>query len=79
MKITLETIFGELLEEYPDTEAIIKKYMGEDVYCITCPGRMFDTIQNGAMLHGLSEQEILALITELQQEIDKHNIENKGQ
>lgn len=70
MEVSLETIFGEILEEYPESEEVLKKYLGE-AYCLTCPGKMFDTIGNGAMLHGLSDQEADAMVADLQAVVDR--------
>ncbi len=70
MDVTLDTIFGELLEDYPGTEDVLRKYLGE-AYCLTCPGKMFDTIGNGAMLHGLSDEQAIAMVNDLQAVVDE--------
>lgn len=72
MKVTLDTIFGEVTEEYPDTERVLKKYLGE-AYCLTCPGKMFDTIGNGAMIHGLSDEEAMNMVHDLQEVVDSYD------
>lgn len=71
MKVTLDTIFGEVTEEYPETERVLKKYLGE-AYCLTCPGKMFDTIGNGAMIHGLSDEEAMNMVHDLQEVVDTY-------
>lgn len=71
MRVTLNSIFGELLEEYPETEDVLKKYLGE-AYCLTCPGKMFDTLGNGAMLHGLSDEAADSLVADLQKVVDSY-------
>lgn len=78
MQISLNTIFGELLEEYPETEDVLKKYLGE-AYCLSCPGKMFDTIGNGAMLHGLSDDVANAMVQDLQTVVDSYKQESKEQ
>lgn len=75
MDVTLETIFGEILEEYPKSEDVLKKYLGE-AYCLTCPGKMFDTIGNGAMLHGLSDEQAVSMVNDLQAVVDEYEAEN---
>ncbi len=70
MKVGPETIFGELLEQYPETEEVLRTYM-KDAYCLTCPGKMFDTIGNGAQLHGLSPEQIQEMVTALQEVVDR--------
>lgn len=69
MRVTLDSIFGELLEEYQDTEAVLRKYLGE-AYCLSCPGKMFDTIGNGVMLHGLSDETAQLMVKDLQAVVD---------
>lgn len=69
MRVTLDSIFGELLEEYPDTEEVLRKYLGE-AYCLSCPGKMFDTIGNGVMLHGLSDETAQLMVKDLQAVVD---------
>lgn len=69
MKVSLNTIFGEILEDYPASEDVLRKYLGE-AYCLTCPGKMFDTIGNGAMIHGLSDEAAIGLVRDLQAVVD---------
>ncbi len=69
MKVSKDTIFGEILEEYPGSEAVLVKYLGA-AYCLTCPGKMFDTIGNGAMIHGLSDEAMQGMVKELQAVVD---------
>ena len=71
MEVTLDAIFGELLEEYPETEQVLKAYMGE-AYCLTCPGKMFDTIGNGVLLHGMTDEMTHDMIEDLQAVVDAY-------
>lgn len=77
MKVTMETILGEILEEYPGAEAVMKKYLGE-AYCLTCPGKMFDSIGNGAMLHGMSGEEAANMLSDLQEVVDEYEAAHPG-
>ncbi|PIW36837.1 MAG: hypothetical protein COW24_03280 [Candidatus Kerfeldbacteria bacterium CG15_BIG_FIL_POST_REV_8_21_14_020_45_12] len=69
MKVTLDTIFGEILEDYPASEDVLRKFLGE-AYCLTCPGKMFDNIGNGAMIHGLSDEAATEMVKDLQAVVD---------
>lgn len=71
MIVTHETIFGEVLEEYPETEEVLKEYLGA-AYCLVCPGKMFDTIGNGILLHGLSDIDAKHMIEDLQAVVDSY-------
>ncbi|MBI2411323.1 MAG: DUF1858 domain-containing protein [Candidatus Kerfeldbacteria bacterium] len=72
MKVTLDTIFGEILEEYPASEEVLKKYLGE-AYCLSCPGKMFDTIGNGVLLHGLPDEVANLMVADLQAVVDEQD------
>lgn len=72
MNVSLDTIFGEVLEEYPRSEDVLKKYLGE-AYCLTCPGKMFDTIGNGALIHGLSDETAEAMVRDIQKVVDEYD------
>lgn len=74
MKVSLDTIFGEITEDYPESEEVLRKYLGE-AYCLTCPGKMFDTIGNGVMLHGLPDEVAHAMVADLQAVVDKQDAE----
>jgi hypothetical protein len=71
MEVTLDSIFGELLEEYPETEEVLKDYLGQ-AYCLVCPGKMFDTIGNGVLLHGLTDEHAAEMVDDLQVVVDAY-------
>lgn len=60
------------MEEYPASIDVLKKYLGE-AYCLTCPGKMYDTIGNGAMLHGLSDAQAQGMVEDLQEVVDEQD------
>ena len=64
MKITKNTTIGDLLDEYPDAEKILRKYLGE-VGCLTCPMRAMETLENGATVHKLSKPKLDKMVKEL--------------
>ena len=74
MKITKDTILGELLEQYPKAEEVLREYLG-DAPCLTCPGKMYDTIGNGALIHGLPEAEVDAMVADIQTMIEQKKLE----
>ncbi|MFH0818856.1 MAG: DUF1858 domain-containing protein [Patescibacteria group bacterium] len=70
MKITKNTTIGELLEKHPEAVEILNKYMGQ-VGCITCPGRMMETLEMGAMVHGIPEKDFKKMLKELKDRLNK--------
>lgn len=55
--ITRDTVIGEVLEIKPGAIEVIRKYFGEG--CFTCPGINMESIDFGAMMHGVDPQQII--------------------
>ncbi len=70
MKITKKTTIGELLDKYPKAEKILEKYMGR-TGCITCPGRMMESLEMGAMVHGVAEKDLKKMLKDLKEKFEK--------
>ncbi len=62
MEIDENTNIAELLEKHPETAEVFMNY---DLQCVGCMAAAFDTIGHGADAHGLSEEDIQALIEDL--------------
>lgn len=56
-EITKDTVIGEVLQIKPEAIDVIKKYFGEA--CITCPGVNMESIDFGAMMHGVDPKQII--------------------
>ncbi|MFN3467048.1 MAG: DUF1858 domain-containing protein [Candidatus Brocadiales bacterium] len=56
IKITKKTSIGEIIKNYPEAEAVVKKYFGSG--CFTCPGSKMEDLAFGAMMHNM-DPEIL--------------------
>ena len=61
-KIDKNTNIAELIENDPEMNAVLYEY---GLYCGGCAAAGFDTLEAGAMSHGLEEDEIEELIQEL--------------
>ena len=64
MKVTKDTTIGEVLEAKPELEEVLRKHMGE-VGCLSCPMRAMETLENGAQVHGVKEEDLKKMIKEL--------------
>jgi hypothetical protein len=53
-----ENILGDILAVYPETVKVFKKYYGEG--CFSCPGQATESVKQSAMMHNVSEKQILA-------------------
>ncbi|GAB4374217.1 MAG: hypothetical protein Kow00128_24170 [Deltaproteobacteria bacterium] len=56
-KIRAENILGDILAVYPETEAVFRKYYGQA--CFSCPGQATESVTQSAMMHNVSEKQIL--------------------
>lgn len=62
MKIDRNTKIADILKEKADAIEVFEKYkMG----CISCLGIQNETLEKGALMHGLSVQELLDEINKL--------------
>jgi hybrid cluster-associated redox disulfide protein len=64
VQLTSEQLIGAMVEQFPATKEVLRRRFGEG--CFTCPGFATETLSQGAMMHGVDMQELLA---ELEQTI----------
>jgi hybrid cluster-associated redox disulfide protein len=62
MKITKDTIIGEVISKRPE---LIEHFFKEGVFCVGCGAANFETIEQGLMGHGKSKEEINNFIKKL--------------
>ncbi|MBW2451509.1 MAG: DUF1858 domain-containing protein [Deltaproteobacteria bacterium] len=55
-KVTLQTKIGALLKEHPEAVNILKQF---NLDCMGCGGAAQETIELGAMAHGLDPKAIV--------------------
>ena len=55
-------IIGEILQIYPATEKVFRKYYG--AACFSCPGQATESVRQSAMMHNADEKMILAELNE---------------
>jgi hybrid cluster-associated redox disulfide protein len=55
-KIDKNINFSELLEKHPESVEVL---MESGMHCIGCPASMFETLEQGAMAHGISVKELV--------------------
>lgn len=59
------------MEKHPEAEKILRKYYGDDVGCLGCPMRAMETLENGAMVHKVSEKDFDKMVKELNNKFAK--------
>lgn len=56
-RITKEMIIAAVIEQYPATEKVFKKYFGKG--CFTCPGSKNEDVQFGSMMHNVDTNVVI--------------------
>lgn len=60
--ITKKSSLGDVINNYPETEEVFKKYFGSG--CFTCPGSKMEDIAFGAMMHNMDPEVIVKELNE---------------
>lgn len=61
-KITKETPIGEAIEKNPKAAEIMFSY---GLYCVGCSGASMETIEQGAKMHGISDEKIEEMVRKM--------------
>jgi hybrid cluster-associated redox disulfide protein len=69
IKIDKDTNIAELIEQNPEMNDVLYEY---GLYCGNCYAAGYDTLEAGAMSHGLEDEEIEELIQELNKKSGKN-------
>jgi len=72
-QITKETGIKKLLAEHPEAAEILMAY---GLQCVNCYFSEFDTIENGAQIHGMSSEDIEMMVKDLNTTIRKKENDN---
>lgn len=57
MAITKDMTIGEVVEKHPEVVEVFNKYgMG----CLGCPATAFENIEQGAIMHGIDVEQLIA-------------------
>ena len=56
--ITPDTLIGRMVEDHPATKPVLQERFGSG--CFTCPGFATETLTQGAMMHGVQVQDLVA-------------------
>lgn len=62
LKVSKDTVIGDLIEQYPAAEKVIEKHFGSG--CFTCPGMKTESLDFGAMMHGMDVETVLRDVDE---------------
>ena len=65
-KITKEMTLGEAVSKYPQTMEVLFRY---GLHCIGCHVSAYESIEQGAIVHGLSKDQIDKMVEEMNKKI----------
>jgi len=65
-RITPDMMLGEAVSRYPQTIEVLFKY---GLHCIGCHVSAYESIEQGAMAHGLGEKEVKKMVEEMNKKI----------
>jgi len=69
MKVTKKTKINKLIEEHPQAADILVSY---GLGCVGCVFSEFDTLENGALIHGMDKEEIEMIIKDINKIVKKN-------
>lgn len=72
--ITKDMTMGEIIEKYPFAAEVMLSY---GLHCVGCHVNPYETLEKGAMAHGMSNEEVTSLLQELNDNIKTHKEEVK--
>ncbi len=58
-KVTKDMLLADVIQLYPPSAEIMLEY---GLHCVGCFANQFDTVEQGALIHGISEEEIEEMI-----------------
>ncbi len=67
-EITKKSNIADLIFAYPELQ---ETFMAFGLHCATCFASQFDTIEDGARIHGMMNEEIEEMIEELKKVVNK--------
>src|SRR3989338_3248821 len=73
-KITKDMTIGELVQKYPSAVEIL---LDEGVHCVGCGAAYWETIEQGLMGHGKTDEEIEGVVRKLNESISSEAGSNK--
>ena len=67
-KITKDMTLGECIQKHPETVGVFMKH---GLHCIGCHIAAFESIEQGAKGHGMSDEEVEKMVKELNEAVEK--------
>lgn len=66
--ITKQTLISTLIDEHPEVQEILLEY---GLHCAGCSFSEFDTLEDGALMHGLDDEDLDLMIRDVNEVVGK--------
>ena len=66
--ITKDMLLGSVVAEYPEAAEVMLEY---GLHCVGCFANAYDTVEIGAKVHGMSDEEIEKMLSDVNNRIVK--------
>lgn len=70
VKITKDDNLGEIVYKYPEVAQVLTDY---GLHCVGCALSPFDTVETGAKIHGLEEEDIKEMLAKANEVLKNPN------
>lgn len=70
-RITKDMTLGEVVSKFPETVKIMLSY---GLHCVGCHVAAFETIEQGALAHGMDKRQIEEMLKEMNGAIKKKDL-----
>ena len=74
LKVTKETNIAQLVFEHPEVAEVLQAF---GLHCVGCFASSFDTIGQGAEIHGMPKEEIDEMIEEVNKIVGENSNDKK--
>ncbi|VVB67139.1 Uncharacterised protein [Candidatus Norongarragalina meridionalis] len=61
-KITKSMTLGDVVSRYPNATGVMLKH---GLHCAGCPGAMMETVEMGAVAHGMTAAQLAKMLREM--------------
>ncbi len=73
-KITRDMTLGDIVVKYPEVAGVMIKH---GLHCVGCHVAAYETLEQGASAHGMSEKEMESMIREMNEVVNNLRKKNK--
>ena len=72
--LTKNSILMDVSQESPRSAELLSEY---GLHCISCFFSEFDTLETGAKIHGMSDDEVDNMVSEINKQLEKEFLDTK--